>query len=453
MARKFLIVLVLFALLVAGGFGYRSIRNRTVARRAAELGVLLEEEIREWEARDRSRPPLFEPAVEGTAWEHYREAWRLHEELEESFYDVEDWSEVSNARYEWPGLPAPYPEAAIPWLEHFEPVLSAVRRGACTSDAGVATDLREGAVTKDRDAVPEPFNVYICIGEFEDVLEGRAAACLEAGDAHEAISWLLVSARLSDDLVGSATSLDGSMGLLRAGETRATLARLVGGGLLPPEEVERVAGLPPPRTLGWDSVDATNLAGQMDLMRMAQGHEGWLRNPLRESTWHEEFVYSVLEPGRGEALDAWRRLREQYPVWRETWPGEDDSSFRKAMDGIAWTMEGSTIAWQMFAGGIQSTLRLNLNMRGHAEEPHEMLQLNIALFRYRQKEGRDPESIKAIRPAGIRQTTSLGVWDWREHESAPRRWIDRGTLADEAMREAQFRQAAGKFIESTDLLK
>ena len=41
MARKFLIVLVLFALLVAGGFGYRSIRNRTVARRAAELGVLL----------------------------------------------------------------------------------------------------------------------------------------------------------------------------------------------------------------------------------------------------------------------------------------------------------------------------------------------------------------------------------------------------------------------------
>ncbi len=127
MKRAILIVGGVFVLLIAGVFIYRHLRAAKFDAMLVGLEASLEEDTLAYEREEWPRPPVFGEAVPGTAWEHYRAAHRLYEEIE---------MRECPTPWGWLGPGEPLSEEFRSFAESLVPVADKLIQGAATARAG-----------------------------------------------------------------------------------------------------------------------------------------------------------------------------------------------------------------------------------------------------------------------------------------------------------------------------
>jgi len=442
MRRKIIIAAAVLVLIVGGILLLMKLRNDRVARRATELGVVLESEIRAFESRDRARPPLFPPASDGTAWEHYGRAFALLQEVTESI----DVGDSMLAYYEWESGTEPLTDEARACLRRYDPVVELLRRGANARRIGVPRGLRRGQMTRVDD--PEERGLVGSLFDIDSMFETRRKFLLEKGSPETVIEDILILDRVALDLQVTGATWDSVM----AGNLRETLASElaipVGKGELPAPQVDRIErwqeSRPGPECGGLSSIEPTWLVLQIDLMHLSQGREEWLPTcfPRR---WDQRALIELLRPRPAEAWDTWTWLRKSYPALVARWPGENLSALRNVTDTLKRSVAGRSSSDRLAVACLTEILDARLRVAGAHIEHGEVLAMNIALFRFREKHGRDPETIEEIRPATVRVQTDEGAWHWwSEGDSGPR-WVDRGTREE---RQAKDDEAMKQFMET-----
>ena len=169
--------------------------------------------------------------------------------------------------------------------------------------------------------------------------------------------------------------------------------------------------------------------------------------------WYIDLLASLVEPGPVKALEIWRDLEADYPPLLAANPTADESAWRRVANGFTATLSDRSLAHRVSASQIGTALLVNTKVRDRLREEREAALLNAALFRYRQREGKDPETIAEILPEGVRKTTSEGPWDWRSDPDVAHRWIERGLLADIRAKEAESFKAMGKLLEGMGVIE
>ena len=179
-----------------------------------------------FEAQRYPRPPLFEPATEGTAADHYRDAVevavRAREDMEPDSAD-----EADLALSEWPGPPEPVPDAARRFLPVATILAAALRRGACTAEAGQLTHVRAGLLGPDEEWLPI-WNA----GRVGSLARLHAAVLAESGRMAEAVNEWLVLGRFGADFGNGGDVIARRLGVFIQTRVIEDLADLSEAGLL-----------------------------------------------------------------------------------------------------------------------------------------------------------------------------------------------------------------------------
>jgi hypothetical protein len=437
--RKALLYLLAAALLVMWGawiLGF--IQSARTRERARELGAKHETEVRAYEQRIRSRPPLSWPAEDGEACARYRQAAERVRDLRE---EMREGSQGLEELLAWPGATHPLPDSAESVLRAAEPVLDLVRLGARTSDSGILSDVRRGERTRDIGWRP-----LHAIPHVHTLLHARVVLELDRGRPAEAVDWIWTADRLAEDVLRGATGKDQLVGLILQGSSARLAAVLVGTGRLPGTQVARVEGwfrgrLDEP-VLDWSMAEGQYLVVQADLLRAANGH--WLHPVSSRTSWLD-----FREPGLAHAVACWERLRIRFPALREQHPAGDDPAFRAVASEIT---EGcDTPTEQVVTQTLAQHLLELLRHRDRLRELREMALLNVALFRYRQLSGSNPTALAEILPDGVRAETTRGPWEWQRAPQSSWPWISRGSQPEGLV--SSRKQIEAMLEEALSLLK
>ncbi len=125
--RAFILLLAVILVPIAGAFMLRTHRDRRIRDLLPELTNALEAETQAFEKLEWPQPPAFGEAVPGTAWDHYRRAAALADEIYDSIYHDDGFHDAFMEYILWEDPPEPFPSAYRPYLAQYAPVLTALR--------------------------------------------------------------------------------------------------------------------------------------------------------------------------------------------------------------------------------------------------------------------------------------------------------------------------------------
>jgi hypothetical protein len=297
--RKWIWILIAVGVVVLGLFLYFPF---WIDARFDDLKAELEEEIRAFEARDLSRPPILAEAVPGDAWGHYHEACVLHRKLEKEI------GAGGAPLLEWRDLDSPIPDSLRDYALRCDPVLAAVARGANAAELGPIRDVRGGIDGLGGDWWEAAFGMAL-----RPRAMIRAVLLAREGRAEEAVDLLLVLDRFGEDLeVAAGTAIDLMVGASLRSGAWATASDLVGAGLLPAEQSERLEKrareeLQRPWN-GWDAIEGESLTMQSTLRLLSEG-EAFDKN-TRVTGVGRWFLYWAWDAYRARK----KRFREERPA-------------------------------------------------------------------------------------------------------------------------------------------
>ncbi len=224
------VLLAFFALLLIGLFLFA--RSFAPEKRDGRvIAAELEAEIAAIEATRRLRPPLFDETAPGTAWSYYRRAMDLFDQVRESLPEAaEAFEEIAD-----PGNPdAEVPSTVRDLLSALEPAFALVRQGACTAESGRFFSPRAGIV--ESEIVHRAF-------PFAQDLKKKTivrANLLAPDDPQGAVDALLVLERFGEDFDPGGGALHYLVGVTIQAAATSALAELIGAGLVPEDQMERV---------------------------------------------------------------------------------------------------------------------------------------------------------------------------------------------------------------------
>jgi hypothetical protein len=226
-----LVVLGILLFGVAVALFFRARGEIAEHRDTPVVAAEFEAKLAEVEARRWPRPPLFDEASTGTAWDCYRQAMNLYREVEESSpIAAEAFAAMKEVKI--PGDEIPLPVRDL--LAALEPVFVLLRRGACASETGRHFSPRQGFL---RD--PEVDRFFDC-AQLLTVAARVRAYLLVREDPERAVDALLVIDRFGDDFKAGGGAIHFLVGLKVRDSAQAALGELIGAGLLPTGPADRV---------------------------------------------------------------------------------------------------------------------------------------------------------------------------------------------------------------------
>ncbi len=369
-------------------------RDRISDRRAPEVvAAEFEAQLAAAEARRWPRPPLFGEAETGTAWDYYRQAMDLFREAEEASPEAKD---AFAALKQIDDIDSEISPAVCNLLDELEPAFRLLRRGACTRESGRHFSPRDGMAENPQveRAIPfaQAFKNAACVRAYRLAREEPARA----------VDSLLVLNRFGDDFKTGAPAIYFMVGVTVRNCALASLGELIGSGLLPREQTDRL--------LTWLRLESLRMP---DLFEVGDNEMLFQQQVLWQSAEgmlpDSVDLASMKKGQREEIIAGFRRIRaiigEFYPRAREIGAekgvGEIGKALITATDGralqLALTGDLVTAAMLKSISGMVSIVFEKL-----AEIPDHLLArqatdlLLIHTLRFHEKHGEYPDTIEEI---------------------------------------------------------
>jgi hypothetical protein len=401
MRRIVLLSLLLLALagIGAGWWWIRTIREQA---RFHDFCENLETRLRRWEEDDHPRPPLFGPASEGTAREHYLQAVEVHDDLMKRYDrvlgldDYETWKKTQD--WEPPTVDTEFSPLRRKSVEYLSPVLRPLLAGVNSDRYGVSPMMRISIVGTEE----ETRGVEVTVALFPIWREAIDSALLAAREGRSAEATRLL---LAVDRVGEDLAFEGDWGIgttVRYESLRRLVERRVR------DTLGKAPGL-------WAAVEAQVLGQEVACKRVLAGEV-----TVADTDWRDR----LLGPGLGEQVEAVERTREVFEEVRRRWPADESASLAAAyefVDGSASPEERSGLlesrlpesALERSGLGPLAWLRGTLYTMTFAETVarwREVLLLGLALLRYREDHDAWPETIAPLLTDDIARSAGDRSW-------------------------------------------
>ncbi|MHC4472924.1 MAG: hypothetical protein ACYTDY_14535 [Planctomycetota bacterium] len=407
-----LLILIPAAAVVVAGFAVRKPEATYDEEELQRLSTDLDARIEAFEAIERPRPPLFKGRVPGEAWDHYAKALSLLYSVEDTLCeyheDDEAWFRLLEAQVELEIDGTPLPDILRVYHELAEPAILQIslgaRAGTCASwNLRTGLDLTVGPFEED-----PTFDPTELVSAAQTPILVHAAQLAAQGDFRGAVDTLLVLHRLGEDVARGAPLIQHLMGVTLEGRAVRGLAELLGAGILPDDQVDRVVRLV-----------RAELARRPDRWEMLEGEFLFMEATLRRIAGGERPAELYIgEPGglpesllvARNARRAWKDCRDLLPALREAHPAGNVDSVEAAEADLARAKEEHPWLWF-------PSFELLAEFWRQERARYEAMRLAIALVRFVRREGRVPATVEEFRPASV--PASSEAWSYRIEGGRP----------------------------------